>query len=748
MKDWTRDKLIRVGIGWCYLDYDQICWSTKSRAERRDLWGAVKQGYRKTDVRLIIKDLQAAGVEVLYFHAKSHTGNVWFQSRIGHPFSLLGRRDFFGELVDGCRANGIIPVGMFQATHDARNRHLHPSWAIVGEDGKRSGYLCIHNPNWRRDLLGMIEEVVRDYDVAGICLDELRMSARSTREAGCYCRHCRKAFRAAAGKEIPAENWDDPLWRRFVAWRYSLVKGFLAEVRGLIKGLRADVFLTLVSYVTSKRDYSDGQRIEDLADTLDYINVDNAFSVNEAETAKKFRSFSARRAEIWTSGPQSLRIPGRRAGDSRSVKPYVEYMTEAMAIISNGMAVSMDTYQGTARKKGIYFQENLRQMIVDIAREVRRRKPWLTGDLEPIRHTAILYSERSRDFYGSRLGNIHFYNHEYLGMYNALWQGQVLCDVIGSRQLCDGSLDRYKALVLPNAYSLSDREAEAIRKFVRRGGGVVATYQTSLGDEQGRGRRDFALGDLFGVEYRDGVEDDYDFALSENRPGRGQAEGIELCRPSHPVVKGLSVSGTVFLWPTPVLRVRKTAATVVADAVRQRPSGSMLNSRTERTGNIGITARGYGKGKIVWFNSKIGCLWGITGSAQAKQLIINAVRYAGDEQPVRVEAPFCVEVNAYRDVKKNRLIVHLLNHQACPTCVADAYSCATRRCAKELIELADLKVRIDVRKLGIKPGRVYLAPGRKPLPFRLRNGCVVTTVPRLGIHRMVVIEGGGGMRRD
>src|SRR5262249_28306701 len=57
-------------------------------------------------------------------------------------------------------------------------------------------------------------------------------------------------------------------------------------------------------------------------------------------------------------------------------------------------------------------------------------------------------------------------------------------------------------LVLANAAALSDKQAEAVRQFVRAGGGLVATGETSLFDGLGRPRADFALADLLGVSYR------------------------------------------------------------------------------------------------------------------------------------------------------------------------------------------------------------------------------------------------------
>ena len=45
-----------------------------------------------------------------------------------------------------------------------------------------------------------------------------------------------------------------------------------------------------------------------------------------------------------------------------------------------------------------------------------------------------------------------------------------------------------------------------IREFVTRGGGIVATHETSLYDEWGVRRRDFGLADLFGASFDGGID--------------------------------------------------------------------------------------------------------------------------------------------------------------------------------------------------------------------------------------------------
>src|SRR5439155_12311722 len=77
-------------------------------------------------------------------------------------------------------------------------------------------------------------------------------------------------------------------------------------------------------------------------------------------------------------------------------------------------------------------------------------------------------------------------------------QMTILCDW----NLNDHDLAPYQVLVLANTACLGDEQAAAVRRFVDRGGGLVASLDTSLFDETGNPRDGFALGDVLGVTYQ------------------------------------------------------------------------------------------------------------------------------------------------------------------------------------------------------------------------------------------------------
>ena len=62
-------------------------------------------------------------------------------------------------------------------------------------------------------------------------------------------------------------------------------------------------------------------------------------------------------------------------------------------------------------------------------------------------------------------------------------------------------LSKYKVLYLPDICYLTDKQLANITRFVENGGGLVMTYATSLYDEHGEKRSDFAFGNLAKIRY-------------------------------------------------------------------------------------------------------------------------------------------------------------------------------------------------------------------------------------------------------
>ena len=86
--------------------------------------------------------------------------------------------------------------------------------------------------------------------------------------------------------------------------------------------------------------------------------------------------------------------------------------------------------------------------------------------------------------------------------------------------------------------ALSDAQCEQLRQYVKRGGSLVATFETSLYDEWGTPRANFGLSDLFGAKSDGRVEGPMknSYLLLRNQAG---SENF------HPLLRGLEDAGRI-----------------------------------------------------------------------------------------------------------------------------------------------------------------------------------------------------------
>ena len=79
------------------------------------------------------------------------------------------------------------------------------------------------------------------------------------------------------------------------------------------------------------------------------------------------------------------------------------------------------------------------------------------------------------------------------GAFRAAVEEHLPLTVINDWNLNPADLAPYKVLILANTACLDDAQAAAVEQFVERGGGLVASLDTSLFDEFGNPRPNFAL---------------------------------------------------------------------------------------------------------------------------------------------------------------------------------------------------------------------------------------------------------------
>ena len=165
--------------------------------------------------------------------------------REGEASDTYGLNEFASGKFDGLFRTSLkdyYPQGIFNsdgervtdlqeevAARTLRGEPVHAQWVEVVGHSKTCYQTCRNNPVWR-EYLKKIMELQIDAGVAGIQLDEAELPITSMGAGGCFCKDCRKQFRAylqkrkAAGTLSPVYEHID--LESFDYQKYILEKGY------------------------------------------------------------------------------------------------------------------------------------------------------------------------------------------------------------------------------------------------------------------------------------------------------------------------------------------------------------------------------------------------------------------------------------------------------------------------------------------------------------------------------------------
>jgi hypothetical protein len=240
------------------------------------------------------------------------------------------------------------------------------------------------------------------------------------------------------------------------------------------------------------------------------------------------------------------------------------------------------------------------------------------------------------------------------GIYDAMLQGRFAFDYVHEDRLDADRLSKYRLLILPNIAMLSDRHCEQIRSFVNSGGSLMASFETSLYDENLQRRDDFGLADLLGISKAGdatGTNGNAYYARIENPRATNK----------QPILDGFHDTNWI---PgaqnrIPLKPVDDPILTVVPGFVRYPPE--LAYPPTPHTNEPATVLRETGASRTAYFSGDIERTYWLTGHGDLLRLMHNTIRWlTHDERVVHVDGDgliemFCWETDA-------GYAVHLLNY--------------------------------------------------------------------------------------
>jgi hypothetical protein len=297
--------------------------------------------------------------------------------------------------------------------------------------------------------------------------------------------------------------------------------------------------------------------------------------------------------------------------------------------------------------------------------------------------------------------------------------------MVHDRLLDEAHLARLKTLILPNIAALSDAQCRQLRAFVGRGGGLVATYETSLHDDRGARRADFGLAELFGVSFRRRAEG----------PMRNAYLGLEADPRTgrrHPLLDGLDdapriIHGTWRLDVTPRVDFEARPLTLIP-SYPDLPM-EMVYPRVARTDVAEVYLRELGPGRVVYFPWNIDRVFWEVLAVDHGRLLGNAVRWAtAEDPPVEVEGPGVLDVTAWRQAAS--MTVHLVNLTN-PMMMKGPF--------RELIPVGEQRVTVHLPE-GAKARRVQLLVAGREVPVAQDGMRLVVAVPSVRDLEVVAVD--------
>lgn len=338
---------------------------------------------------------------------------------------------------------------------------------------------------------------------------------------------------------------------------------------------------------------------------------------------------------------------------------------------------------------------------------------------EPVARVALLYSQQTTTWYGGSRARQRVEDFS-LGMYHALIEARMPFEMLHDRTL--DTAGRFKLLLLPNIAALSNQQCAQIRRFVESGGSVLATYETSLYDENGEPRPDFGLADVFGVSWRKTLEG----------PIPNSYLRVEDNARRHPVMKGLEdaellINGTYQLEVEPTARFDPPLLT----AIPQYPSLPMEKNiwGVKKTDKPGIFLRRFGKGRVVYFPWDIDRVYWEVMVDDHGRLLRNAIDWALDEErPVTVIGSGVLDVTVWK--QKNSMTVHMVNLTN-PMMMRPSF--------REMIASPPQQVRLRLPE-GRRVSKVHLLVAGTAPPVHTAGSLMTLNVPSIRDHEVIAID--------
>ena len=545
-----------------------------------------------------------------------------------------GNRDLLSEMIAACKPRGIRVIPYISTGHKLAWSTVTRNYPDYGQRtkpgggpardhmyvGEDMGTIC-WNTSYRQAYLDYVTHVVRDYDVSGMYFDTWRPFYFWPGKMVCYCDGCVNGFRKATGLELPWHEADADYTTeelktidKYHSWYHEELIGVLNKVRAIIKS------------------YKDVPMIYN-------INDPNKISHEDPRIISSMDAFLYERSESILE-----RAEGVSLAKTLGIKviPYVGGYDNWPRIINNQFDIQQQIFTtmmfgGTPiiSQPYPYVYEKKNRQYVNYPFSIINKNEKLFSSLKNEPYVAVVY------------GSFDPEGHAKTGWW---WKADARSATLGAFAAClyghiqvtsamtslldnPEKLSKYKVLYLADNVYLTEQQVKNIKQFVSEGGGLIASYATSLYNKNGERNKSFDLEDLLKVRAIDLPEE-----LSNYQAMIGGPNDLYLLSNKGSGLKAKwdnVLAPTWFYEPVQVLEGGKTVMNIVT-------------GDGKRPALPGVVLSGYGKGKVLYSSCSLESLYNGNGNPVLKDLIADFISLvAPDSSIIYFEGP--ISINSKHD---------------------------------------------------------------------------------------------------
>jgi hypothetical protein len=623
---------------------------------------------------------------------------------------FLNGRDFFGECVAAARKRGMRVVARMSPDLNWGDAlEAHPEWAMRHKDGSvqfsgeepRLFKTCMFSTYMDDYMPAIIREINSLYDVN--CF-----YANGWPPLGslpdCHCAICSK---------LPPSG-TPAYWRAFNDRVFEIWQKYDA----IAKEKKPDSFF----FANSGGNVRGGPNLDRLGKTVQWFQADNQGRTYDEPSiwgcslqgrvcnAVLDGKVAANVTAAYSTGVVGWRNASKNADEARmwmaqtsasGMRPYFHFVGSENGFCEDRrwQKVGEEYFRWTARHDAHF---KTRRSIANIGVVIGQS-------------TQLLYP-------GPATVHSRAYMHETTqGTYDALLQGRYAFDYVHEDRLDADRLSKYRLLILPNIAMLSDHQCDQLRDFVKAGGSLMASFETSLYDENLNRQENFGLADLLGTSKAGeaiGTNGNAYYARIEN-PTAAQ---------HHPITNGFA--GTNWIPGAqnriPLKPTKDPLLTVVPGFVRYPPE--LAYPPLSHTDEPAVGLRDLGSSRTAYFSGDIERTYWLTGHGDLLRLMHNTINWlTHDERVVSIDGDGLIEMFCWET--EPGYAVHLLNYTNPNT---------HHGWLRSVYPLGPQTIRMKLPS-GVRVKSVQLLEAERTIPFVADAGVLRFTIPKIKDYEVAAI---------